>query len=324
MIKSAPKSRNSRVSIAAKALLFSSALFVAAPTESAEAPATSIEVAASTEYDRWGNFDQGSAKRIDHSPMTSLLQAIAVKDRGKEAIAYSSVTGQALSYVKGYIRILERVEVSTLNKDEQLAYWLNLHNAGVIKLLSEDKKAYRKVKKFRGTPAKPGKEWTEKVFRVEGQELSLHDIEQNILARHWDDPLFIYGLCYGVQGSPSIGKVAFNGRNVKKQLAANAATFVNSSKNVKVSKKGAQVSSLYEWNKAALFSGDDAAVLTHISTYAKPKLAKRLAAVSKINKHRFNWKTNAFIPRAQNAGGFGGGGFGGGGGGGGGGYGGGS
>ncbi|UTW55916.1 DUF547 domain-containing protein [Kordiimonas sp. SCSIO 12610] len=265
----------------------------------------------------WAKYDASSSARVEHRPMTSILEAISVRNSKQDTIAYSAIKGQTLSYVKSYIRYLENIKVSTLNRDEQLAYWLNLHNIGVIKLLAEEKRGYRKVKKYRGTPGKPGSKWSEKIFSVEGQELSLEQIEQEILFANWKDPLILYGLCYGTQGSPSIGKVAFTGRTVKAQLAENARKFINSTKNVKVSKKGAQVSSLYTWNKASLFDGDDQLVLAHLKSFAKPRLEKKLAAADGIYKDRFSWKSNAYVPRAQApaGGGFGGGGGGGGGGG---------
>ncbi len=267
----------------------------------------------------WAAYDASSSTSIDHRPMTAVLEAISVRNSGREAIAYSSIKGQTLSYIKSYIRYLEKVEVSKLNRNEQLAYWLNLHNVGVIKLLSEEKRAPRKVKKYRGIPGMPGKKWAEKIFQVEGIALSLEDIEQDILFANWKDPLILYGLCYGTKGSPSIGKAAFTGRTVKSQLEENAAKFINSTNNVKVSKKGAQVSSLYTWNKSRLFNDDDQLVLAHLKSYAKPRLGKKLASASGIHRDKFNWKSNAFVPRAQapatgsyGGGGGGGGGYGGG------------
>ena len=192
----------------------------------------------------------------------------------------------------------------------------------MIKLLAEKKRAPRQVKKYRGLPGMPGEKWAEKIFRVEGIELSLEQIEQEILFANWKDPLLLYGLCYGTKGSPSIGKTAFSGQTVHSQLKENARKFVNSTKNVKVSKKGAQVSSLYTWNKASLFNDDDQLVLAHLKSYAKPRLEKKLASASGIYKDKFSWKSNAFVPRSQslppgsfgggNGGGGGGGGYGGG------------
>ena len=274
---------------------------------------SAIEEVADTEWSVWSVSDEASTHVVNHEPMANIMRAISVDERGKESIAYIALTGRSLEYVNAYISYLERLPVSRLNRNEQLAYWLNLHNVGVIRLLAENKNGHRRLKKYRGVPGMPGDEWSEKMFTVEGRALSLEDIEQNILLRHWKDPLVIYGLNYGAKGSPALGKTGFTGRTVKAQLEKNARAFINSNTNVKVKRKNLQVSSLYTWNHDALFDGNDAAVVAHLSAYAKPKLAEKLASVSAINKNRFNWKSNAFIPRATPQAGFG---FGGGGGGG--------
>ena len=269
-----------------------------------------------TTWDVWAVSNEESTQVINHKPMTNILRSISVEERGKESVAYVALTGRSLEYVDAYISFLERIPISRLNRNEQLAYWLNLHNVGIIRMLAENKNGHRKLKKYRGVPGMPGNEWSEKMFTVEGRALSLEDIEQNILFRHWKDPLIIYGLCYGAKGSPSIGKVGFSGATVKAQLEENARNFINSNQNVRVRKANLRVSSLYTWNQDTLFDGDDEAVVAHLSAYAKPALAEKLAGVRGINRNKFNWSSNAYIPRAASQAGFGG--FGGGGGGGGG------
>ncbi len=288
----------------------------------ADATDTSTAEISTNNWDNWAVYNDADRRTINHTPMTNILNAISVRQRGEDSIAYIAIKDSSLDYVNSYISFLESIPIAGLNRNEQLAYWLNLHNVGIIKLFAEDKKGYRRVKSYRGTPGMPGKKWAEKIFNIQGQELSLEDIEQNILFRHWKDPLIIYGLCYGVKGSPSVGKTAFSGPTVKAQLEKNASDFINSTKNIKVSKKGVQVSSLYTWNQASLFEGNEQAILTHLQLYAEPKLNKKLIAVNRISKNRFNWRTNAFVPRAQSpassdfggtqGGGGGGGGFGGG------------
>jgi len=249
-------------------------------------------------WDAWGVYDETSTQTVSHTPLTSTLKGITIEERGRTSVAYIAIKGRPLDYVNAYIHALERVQVTSLNQDEQLAYWLNLHNIGILKLFAKNEKATRSVKKYRGTPDMPGAKWSEKTFTVQGQPLSLQDIEQNILFRHWKDPLIIYGLSYGVKGSPSIGTAAFSGKTVKAQLARNAREFINSGKNIRAGRSVVRVSNLYIWNQESLFDGSEATILAHIQTYAKPRLAKRLASASSISKNRFNWTSNAFTPRA--------------------------
>lgn len=249
------------------------------------------------EWDRWAQHNPASTAKVDHSPMDAILSFITIKSGARQAIAYASLKGNTLIYVREYGRYLEDIPVSQLNRDEQLAYWLNLHNVGVIRFLAENKRAYKTIKKHRGLPGRPGVKWAEKIFHVEGVPLSLEDIEQNILFRHWKNPLILYGLCYGTKGNPPIANVGYRGSSVIAQLENGARKFIKSSKNVKLKRTNLKVSSIYAWNKAALFGNDDAQVISHIMAYSSEKKAAKFASARTISTIRFNWRTVAFVPR---------------------------
>lgn len=259
----------------------------------------SIAMTTAAEGDRWSAHDAASTMEVDHRPLTQILTLINVKERNKVKLAYSRLSGRALDYVKAYISLLESVPVSKLNRNEQLAYWLNLHNISVIKLIAEQRNGHKKVKSYRRTPASPGKLWLEKGITVEGQALSLQDIEQTILLKQWSDPDTLYGIFYGVQGSSAIGKTAFSGATVNARLDTLAKDFINSERHVQSKRKGLEISSIYDWNKALVFNGEDAAILAHLREHAEPRLRSRLASSPKIAKYRFNWKSIAFIPRSD-------------------------
>ena len=273
-------------------------------------------VASADEFDRWASYNASEAQPIDHTPMSNILRFMTVGAGRSASMDYARLTGKPMEYCVQYRKFLEGIPVSALNKDEQLAYWLNLHNVTVIENLSKDPKSLRKIKKLRGEPGAPGKLWSEKLVTVEGVSLSLEDIEQNILVRHWEDnPDVIYGLFYGTKGSPFQGVRGFQGSTVNKQLSKLGEQFVNNKQNVKVRKGKVQVSSIIAWNTPALFSDGDSAVIAHIQSHAKGRLAKDLANANALNsKHKFGWSSNAYIPPRQSPASFGGGGGGGGGG----------
>ncbi len=250
-------------------------------------------------HDRWGVHNADSSQVVNHKPMNSILTFIAVP---QDTTQYnlSNLNQRVLNYMGKYQDFLETVPVSELNKDEQLAFWLNLYNVSVIKKMGENTKQAKKLKKLRGTPGDAGEWWAEKNIQVEGVVLSLEDIEQHILARHWQDPLFIYGLFYGVSGDAFSSSVAFTGNNVQRQLKAMARHFINDKSNIKVKRGEARVSSLLAWNKASVFNGSDTAMLQHIKEFANEKTASQLADVSKVSdKHKFNWRSAIYTPPAS-------------------------
>lgn len=244
----------------------------------------------------FSQHDEAATAKVDHRPMDQIIGLIKVEERKREKIAFSRLQGRALDYLKAYIQVLEAVPVSRLNRDEQLAYWLNLHNAAVLRLVAEKRNGYKKVKGYRGTPSDPGSEWLEQNITVEGIALSLQDIEQGVILANWQNPLTIYGLYYGVQGSPDLQ--AYSGQNVNSVLESNAKKFINSEKNVKAKRKGLEVSSLYEWHKPTVFAGSEEQLTSHLRSFADPKLARAIDANPTVSKHRYNWKSVAYIPRA--------------------------
>lgn len=247
-----------------------------------------------SDYDRWGAHNPEESTSVDHTPMSNILKFLTVDDRKKTQMAYYRATGKGLEYITNYRKYLEGIPVSLLNKDEQLAYWLNLHNVAVIEMLSNNNKWAKKIKKLRRQPGKPGEEWAKKRLSVEKISLSLEEIEQQILVRQWKNPLVMYGIFYSTKGSVFLGKEGFSGKTVFQQLSSIATTFISNKRNVKVKKDKVQVSSLYAWNKLALFAGDDNVLIAHLQKYAKGKLASEMQKVTSIDdSHQFNWSTTA-------------------------------
>jgi hypothetical protein len=254
------------------------------------------------DYGRWAKHDPNSAAAVTHAPMETILKFISVNNAGREVYAYDRLEGKPLEYVTEYRSFLEQLPFSSLNKDEQLAAWLNLHNVRVIEKIANHIGERTKMKKHRGTPGAPGDWWSEKSLIVEGIPVSLEDIEQNILINHWQDPKVLYGLFYGVKGSGFKGAQGFSGPTVQRQLDTLAKNFVNNRRNVKIKKKKLELSSLYLWNKDSLFENDEALV-AHLKTYAKSGLSRALDDVSEVRtKHKFSWSSNAYVaPRVSNS-----------------------
>jgi len=252
-------------------------------------------------HSRWAVNVPEEASTVNHTPMTTILGFITESSNKQDTYSYYKLQGRALKYVKQYKTYLSNIPVSQLNKDEQLAFWLNLHNVLVIEKIAENTKKAKRLKNRRGTPTDVGKWWSEKVIAVETISLSINDIEQQVLIQNWADPLVIYGLFYGVKGQGFSGYEAFTRKKVYKQLATLATSFLNKEKNVDVRKSEVRLSSLLVWNKATLFNDDDQKMLTHVRKYATGTMQAELLNVKSVSKkHKFDWKNLIFsAPRNQ-------------------------
>ena len=158
-----------------------------------------------------------------------------------------------------------RIDFASLNRDQQLAYWLNLYNATVIEnILARYPETH--IDRTRAAGTSEGL-FDAKILNVSGVPLSLNDIRLNIVYRLWDDPRVMYGFHSGTIGSPSILRSAFTGRTVWDQLDRNAAEFINSLRGVELARDTVRVSSLYS-EGAHFFPDYDADLRQHLATYA--------------------------------------------------------
>jgi len=130
---------------------------------------------------------------------------------------------QLLRTIKSSLEQLpSEVALEYFSRDEQLAYWLNLYN---ITLLNEVVEIYPKsnLKKFlvgkKSILSKP-------LLEVAGVQLSLNDIQFNILKNNYNNPLVMYGLYQGNIGGPNIRRSAYIGSDVWRALTNNAIEFI--------------------------------------------------------------------------------------------------
>jgi len=275
-----------------------------------------------TEWHRWFTHDENSMRSVDHSVWTRLLiGTVHVVDPTKEGgvsqrraaqtgsrlkgkrgggssvqanrVAYGLLRDRHKDAVHAYLRRLQKVEVSGLSRDEQLAYWLNFYNAGVYALIADAYPIHR-IKTLRlGSRRKPAA-WAKKKFKVEGVSLSLNDIRERILLKVWPDPLVLYGLFDGTLGAPDILNRAFTADNVSDLLEFNAHRFVNSRRAIRFAgRPEIKVSQIYQWG-AVLFPNGDTDIIAHLTKFANPYLEAKLAKAKRITSYFFNWRTNEF------------------------------
>ena len=177
---------------------------------------------------------------------------------------------EALSQYRAELEELpDRVPLQSLNHNEQLAYWLNLHN---VVVLDELARAYPVRRPAWLRPLGDGAFLNEaRIIQVNGVDLSLNDIRFHIVQAGWVDPQIIYGFYSGAVGGPALQDRAFSGASVWRQLDSNAREFVNALRGVEklYHRNRTRVSPLYEEHQA-LFPAWPEDLLEHLRQYATP------------------------------------------------------
>ena len=188
-----------------------------------------------------------------------------------------------------YIAALSRLDPLSLTRSEQFAYWANLYNAVTIDVVI-DHWPVRSIRDIR-SGLRPGP-WRRKLVTVGGVDLSLDDIEHEILRKGWSEPRVHYAVNCASIGCPNLPLRAFRGATLGPALDAAARAYVNSSRGARFDGDVLVVSSIYKWY-AADFGGTNARVIAHLARYAEGPLKMRLQGANRIGRDTYDWSINA-------------------------------
>jgi len=224
-------------------------------------------------FDQFAVHDDSSKLHITYTEFERFLESFSEERSGRKNLFYSAIQEPNIQFINAYVNGLAGISPAKLSRDQQLAYWINLHNALVIQAIAVEKPG-RNLKKHRGNGFDPGEMWTQKRVSIDKVSLSIHDIEENVILRQFKDPNVIYGLYQGSKGGPPLHVVS--GNSIHSDLKAIGERFVNARRAIKVKSGEAAIPLVYHWYKDALFNGDDEAVVNHLKTLAKPKLQRAL------------------------------------------------
>ena len=167
-------------------------------------------------------------------------------------------------YRKDLERIGSEIDLASLPRNEQLAFWLNLHNVAIIEQIGL---AYP-VRQPRdilidGVPLDEAR-----FISVSGVAMSPHDIRTKIVYPNWSDPRVIYGFFRGDIGSPTLQELAFTGANVDFLLDLSASEFVNSLRGVERRGDALKISRIYEEARGFYFPGEFEGLKSHLRKLA--------------------------------------------------------
>ncbi|MEP3889514.1 MAG: DUF547 domain-containing protein [Hellea sp.] len=205
-------------------------------------------------------------------------------------IPYSEIRPEFMGMLTEYRKDLERIgteiDISKLPRNEQLAFWFNLHNAVMVEQLAKEYPVKRPEDLKIGKPAVQF--YDAKIIDIKNTKLSLRDIREKIVYANWRNPKVIYGFYLGDIGSPSIQNRAFNGSNVNQILNLNAEEFVNSLRGFHVRNNKQYVSRLYTDVAKFYFPNFDRDVETHIKKYMRDDVKSQMLNAASFSIDRYD------------------------------------
>lgn len=241
--------------------------------------------------ERFSAHAQDTDRTVDHLAWTALLKRYVIQDDGGlNRVDYARFKREAHSDLKTYLASLESVSVSSLDRPEQFAFWVNLYNALTVDVVLE-RYPVESIRDIRSGGLFSRGPWKRKLTVVEGTKLSLDDIEHEILRPIWHDPRIHYAVNCASIGCPNLARMAYAGTRLDKMLKAAARAYINSPRGVRLGKDGLVISSIYKWYGND-FGGTEESILVHLRMFADAPLSSQLAAVNSITGYEYDWRLN--------------------------------
>ena len=252
----------------------------------------------SADFPAFTSFNTKSAQRVDHSSFDSFLTKYLISSPldnpdtlGANLIRYEDVSAADKQSLIDYINRLQTVKVSTLDRNEQLAFWINLYNAETVRVILENLPV-NSIRDIKSSPFDVKGPWNDVRLNVEGTDLSLDNIENKIVRPVFQDARIHYGLNCAAIGCPNLRPKVFTANNLDNALDEQARAFINNPRGAFVENGKLTASRIFLWYGDD-YGGDEAGILTHIRRYAEPRLARALTGINTISAYKYDWRLNS-------------------------------
>ncbi len=242
----------------------------------------------------WNVSDETNTEQVDHGAWQELLDAhVRADDAGVNLVNYAALSASAGDRAKlaGYLEYLQGFDPLALSRAEQMAYWINLYNALTVHVVLSEYPVDSIKEIHEGVVPNTGP-WQDPHARVNGQDLSLDDIEHGILRPLWRDKRIHYAVNCAAYGCPHLLATAFTAANTESLLEQGARDYVNNARGVDfVDDDFIVISSIYDWY-AEDFGNTEESVVAHLVDYADEDLAARLEGFEGSIDYEYEWSLN--------------------------------
>ncbi len=240
--------------------------------------------------DFWDESDDENTATIDHNQWQQILDKYLISDHesGINRFDYKAVSKEDTKLLKGYIGGLEKLDPRDYSLAEQKAYWINIYNALTVEVIL-DNYPVSSITKLGGFFAFGP--WDQEATTIQGEELTLNNIEHGILRPIWQDNRIHYAVNCASMGCPNLAGTAYTAENTEEILEQAAKDYVNHERGVTFEGEKLKVSSIYHWYKVDFGDNNDSLV-EHLKQYAEPELKAKLEGFDGKLTHDYDWKLN--------------------------------
>jgi len=214
----------------------------------------------------WMTYDETSSTEVSHQAWQQILDTYLDSEHisGVNRFDYAAVTKADRRLLNDYLDALQEIDPHLLSRAEQLAYWINFYNALTVQVVLEEYpvESIRNIR-FLSSPFGP---WDKNLVKVKNQNLSLNDIEHEILRPIWKDPRIHFAVNCASIGCPNLIGEVFSAANSDELMEAAASDFINHRRGVEISSEKITLSSIFDWYGDD-FGSNESEILDFIRQY---------------------------------------------------------
>jgi len=224
-----------------------------------------------------------AAITADHSIYATLLEKYVKQGQ----VDYQGFKAQE-EKLDQCLKVLEKTDSDKLSGNEQFAFYINAYNAWTIKLILSGYPGVKSIKDLGNILKSP---WKKKICRIDGDVITLDDIEHKILRPRFKDPRVHFAINCAALSCPPLGSEPYIGSTLDQQLNDASTAFINNPQRNYLQDNTLYISKIFKW-----FSEDfDNDVIGFLIKYAKEDLKKELEAKRsniKIKYLDYDWSLN--------------------------------
>jgi hypothetical protein len=187
-----------------------------------------------------------------------------------------------------YLKVLENVDTKSLTRNEQFAFYVNAYNAWTIKLILSGYPGIKSIKDLGSLFKSP---WKKKIAKIDGDVITLNDIEHQILRPRFKDPRVHFAINCASKSCPPLISEPYDGDNLDSHLDRSVKAFLSDRKNNYLEGNTFYVSKIFQW-----FSEDfNKDIIGFFMKYADENLKKELKAKAgdiTISYLYYDWSLN--------------------------------
>jgi Protein of unknown function, DUF547 len=176
---------------------------------------------------------------IDHTVLDRILRSVV----HGESVAYAALRRDHRPALDGYLSQIAAVEPERLSRAEQIALYVNLYNATVLRTVAERyRPGYRPDADSFGLFAEP-------LVRIAGTTMSLDDLEHRVLRAELHEPRVHAVLVCAARSCPPLAPRAYTGPDLETTLEERMRRFVSdrSRNEIDVAARTLRLSRIFDW-----------------------------------------------------------------------------